>query len=217
MPLGITRLFGPRWVRHPDAPPSLEPLLAPRWVLRPRGVSVECAYTGLRCTAEADETATFSPSHQIVPRGIIDRAPMPVNRTTSFALFLVLLATSASAQRPLRGLTGIPLLGLSTADFGRFFDSSAAVPPLAAEGPSPAPLSVAHTVDRLIKRREAHGYDALIKTYSQNKGLDPRLVKSVIAAESEFTAHARSPAGAIGRRRSCPLPGHRRRVEEGPS
>lgn len=30
------------------------------------------------------------------------------------------------------------------------------------------------------------------------KGLDPRLVKSVIAAESEFTPRAKSPAGAFG-------------------
>ncbi len=41
-------------------------------------------------------------------------------------------------------------------------------------------------------------YDALILRYSQNRRLNPRLVKSVIAAESGFYKGALSPKGARG-------------------
>jgi soluble lytic murein transglycosylase len=47
-------------------------------------------------------------------------------------------------------------------------------------------------------RPETNGYDATIQRHADALGLDPRLVKSVIAAESEFTARAKSPAGALG-------------------
>lgn len=41
-------------------------------------------------------------------------------------------------------------------------------------------------------------YDEIILRHADRYGLDPRLLKSVIAAESEFTRTARSPAGARG-------------------
>jgi soluble lytic murein transglycosylase-like protein len=50
-------------------------------------------------------------------------------------------------------------------------------------------LSAPETSDR---------YDDLIVKYSRLHGLDPRLVKSIIAAESEFKPAAKSPAGALG-------------------
>jgi len=41
-------------------------------------------------------------------------------------------------------------------------------------------------------------YDGLIVRYAVANGLDPRLVKAIIAAESEFDLDARSPVGARG-------------------
>lgn len=41
-------------------------------------------------------------------------------------------------------------------------------------------------------------YDELILRHANARGLDPRLLKAIIAAESEFTRNARSPAGARG-------------------
>ena len=49
-----------------------------------------------------------------------------------------------------------------------------------------------------MSKHETNGYDELIRSHAERLGLDPRLVKSVIAAESEFTARAKSPAGALG-------------------
>ena len=41
-------------------------------------------------------------------------------------------------------------------------------------------------------------YDDLILTYSQWRGLNPRLVKAIIATESQFSPKAVSPVGARG-------------------
>ncbi len=51
---------------------------------------------------------------------------------------------------------------------------------------------------RLLAKPGKDRYDATIRAEAASQGLDPRLVKSVIAAESEFTARAQSPAGAKG-------------------
>ena len=109
-------------------------------------------------------------------------------------------------------------------EFGRFFDAAArrpvaalttakaAIPqgrPLAQERlsrpfpfvldiPAIPPMPFERTFHRLVLKRETTGYDGLISRYAERAGLDPRLVKSVIAAESEFTAKAVSPAGALG-------------------
>jgi soluble lytic murein transglycosylase-like protein len=110
-------------------------------------------------------------------------------------------------------------------EFGRFFDAAAvssarivarvaapppdrSAPPPPRPAPEPAPFALTiprtppppfqRTFSRLMKRGDKDGYDPLIAAQAEREGLDPRLVKSVIAAESEFTAHAKSPAGALG-------------------
>ncbi|MBI2384405.1 MAG: lytic transglycosylase domain-containing protein [Elusimicrobia bacterium] len=70
--------------------------------------------------------------------------------------------------------------------------------PFVLEIPPVPPLPFTRTFDRLRRRPETDGYDAMIARHADALGLDPRLVKSVIAAESEFTARAKSPAGALG-------------------
>ena len=142
-----------------------------------------------------------------------------------FAVCLLVLSTSARAQTPARealyALNGVPLLGLTSADFGRIFDEgprwatrtdvtlpSRVVfprapephkrPPFAIEIPVIPPAPFVTTFNRLLVRHETNHYDDLIRSNAKKKGLDPRLVKSVIAAESEFTARAKSPAGALG-------------------
>jgi soluble lytic murein transglycosylase-like protein len=52
---------------------------------------------------------------------------------------------------------------------------------------------------RLMQSRaRTDRYDSLIARESARRGLDPRLVKAVIAAESDFSPAARSPVGAKG-------------------
>jgi hypothetical protein len=127
----------------------------------------------------------------------------------------------------LLALNSVQTFGLVGAEYGRFFDAGGHhaflnVPeisgkpdlvdsrpkplpkrrtspvPFVVEIPPLPPLPFERTFDRLSGRRETTGYDELIRSYSDRLGLDPRLVKSVIAAESEFTARAKSPAGALG-------------------
>ncbi len=50
-------------------------------------------------------------------------------------------------------------------------------------------------------------YDRLILKYAHKFKLDPRLLKAIIAAESEFNKNARSPAGAMGLMQLMPLTG----------
>jgi soluble lytic murein transglycosylase-like protein len=61
----------------------------------------------------------------------------------------------------------------------------------AAPGPGAAPVTgrPVQPVDR---------YDGLIATYSASNGMDPRFVKALIAAESDFQARAVSRSGALG-------------------
>jgi soluble lytic murein transglycosylase-like protein len=70
-------------------------------------------------------------------------------------------------------------------------------PPRATAVPVPAG-PYRGTVQRLLKKPSRDRYDALIRREAAARGLDPRLVKSVIAAESELTVRARSRAGALG-------------------
>lgn len=113
----------------------------------------------------------------------------------------------------------------SGAEFGRFFDAGghhaylnvpemsgkpelvrsrpkplpkAKPVPFVLEIPPVPPLPFERTFNRLLGQHATSGYDELIRAYAQRLGLDARLVKSVIAAESEFTARAKSPAGALG-------------------
>lgn len=70
--------------------------------------------------------------------------------------------------------------------------------PFVLEIPPVPPLPYERTFYRLLARPQTSGYDELIRAHAERHGLDARLVKSVIAAESEFTARAISPAGALG-------------------
>jgi soluble lytic murein transglycosylase-like protein len=47
-------------------------------------------------------------------------------------------------------------------------------------------------------RAPSERYDDLILTYSQRRGLNPRLVKAIMATESQFYPKAVSPVGARG-------------------
>ena len=138
--------------------------------------------------------------------------------------FLVAGAVAASAQGRPASSELYALNAVSPAELGRFFDAAARhpwTPPEAAEAvvvapasrpaPRPAarppfvvpipdvpPPSFNRVFRRLLKRPETGRYDAAIEAQAQARGLDPRLVKSIIAAESEFSARARSSAGAVG-------------------
>jgi soluble lytic murein transglycosylase-like protein len=74
------------------------------------------------------------------------------------------------------------------------------VPPRSLVIPKPKPTpAYKHTFNVLLKRPEiTDRFDTLILEASQRHGLDPRLVKAVIAAESEFSPQALSPKGARG-------------------
>lgn len=126
----------------------------------------------------------------------------------------------------LLALNSVHVFGLAGAEFGRFFDAAGrqaylnvveaaarpglvrprpvplarkpAAAPFALEIPAVPPPAFERTFDRLAAEPRTDGYDSLIRRYADAGGLDPRLVKSVIAAESEFTARAKSPAGALG-------------------
>lgn len=136
-------------------------------------------------------------------------------------------ALTNPSSETLLALNSVQTLGLVGAEYGRFFDAGGhhaflnapeisgkpdlidsrpkplpkrtpAPVPFVLEIPPVSPLPFKRTFNRLSGRRETTGYDELIRSYAERRGLDPRLVKSVIAAESEFTARAKSPAGALG-------------------
>ncbi|MEK7234854.1 MAG: lytic transglycosylase domain-containing protein [Elusimicrobiota bacterium] len=136
-------------------------------------------------------------------------------------------ALTNTPPETLYALNAVQAIGLNGVEFTRYFDASghhaflnapgtsgkpeltnSRTRPLPKKTPSPVPfmleippippLPFERTFYRLLGRRETTGYDELIRSYSQRLGLDPRLIKSVIAAESEFSARAKSPAGALG-------------------
>jgi hypothetical protein len=157
---------------------------------------------------------------------------MPLSAISSLAVCLLVFLSSARAQTPARealfALNAVPILGLTSADFGRLFDDGprwvrrAEVPvpahvelprvpeppkrsPFAIEIPEIPPAPFVRTFNRLLVRHETNHYDDLIRSDAEKNGLDPRLVKSVIAAESEFVPHAKSPAGALGLMQVMPM------------
>jgi hypothetical protein len=96
----------------------------------------------------------------------------------------------------------------------RFFH----IPPRSLVVPLPkATRAYKHTFNVLLKRPEVTDrFDSIILEASLRHGLDPRLVKAVIAAESEFSPQALSPKGARGLMQVLPstaeeigVPGHR--------
>jgi soluble lytic murein transglycosylase len=64
--------------------------------------------------------------------------------------------------------------------------------------PTPAPAYQRKFTFMLNHIKVTDRYDDLILKYAARYNLDPRLVKSIIAAESDFFAEAVSPAGALG-------------------
>ncbi|MCM2304913.1 MAG: hypothetical protein NDJ72_09440, partial [Elusimicrobia bacterium] len=119
----------------------------------------------------------------------------------------------------LLALNSVQAFGLSGVEFARYFDAAgrhaylsvmeaSAKPELLRARPAPLPKRAApvpftleipavppppfeRAFERLGARPETGGYDSLIRRYAEAHGLDPRLVKSVIAAESEFSARAK--------------------------
>ena len=129
---------------------------------------------------------------------------MNLSVISPFVVCLALVSSSAFAQAPARealyAINAVPLFGLSGADFGRFFDDGPRWV-RGADAPVPAHVELPVSSDpltRRLSRPESGRYDELISAYSQRSELDPRLVKAVIAAESEFVPRAKSPAGALG-------------------
>lgn len=143
------------------------------------------------------------------------------------AALVFAVPTSALTDPPetLLALNTVSAFGLRGAEFAHFFDAGArraylVVPavsekpellrtpptplpkrpsePFVLEIPLTPPLPYERTFARLMGVSAAGRYDALIASYAERLGLDARLVKSVIAAESEFTPKAKSPAGALG-------------------
>ncbi len=133
-------------------------------------------------------------------------------------------AQSAPPAETLYALNAVSFAAPSGYEFSRFFDAAARRPmealtmpkaeltrrapqpqeqlarpfPFVLDIPSVPPMPFERAFQRIVLKKESQGYDGLISRYAQEAGLDPRLVKSVIAAESEFTAKAVSPAGALG-------------------
>jgi len=70
--------------------------------------------------------------------------------------------------------------------------------PLVVPVPKPTP-AYKHTFNVLRNRPEiTDRYDDIIIKQARRRGIDPRLVKAIIAAESEFSNSALSPRGARG-------------------
>jgi len=144
-----------------------------------------------------------------------------------FVAGLCLFSPSALAQAPVRealfALNGTSILAINGADYARFFDGGprwvgrAEMPsrvelprhadqePFVVEIPVVPPAPFARTFNRLLAKPDSARYDGLIRQNAAERGLDPRLVKSVIAAESEFSAKARSPKGALGLMQVMPV------------
>ncbi len=144
------------------------------------------------------------------------------------AALIFAVPTSAIVNPPetLLALNTVQAFGLRGVEYGRFFDAGArhaylvvpavsekpelvrtrlmqapkrsSIEPFVLEIPLTPPLPFERTFARLMGVSAAGRYDALIASYAERLGLDARLVKSVIAAESEFTPKAQSPAGALG-------------------
>lgn len=66
--------------------------------------------------------------------------------------------------------------------------------------PPPMPTASYERTFRILLHHpeKTDQFDDLIQKYSERTGLDPRLIKAIIAAESEFHPTAKSPRGALG-------------------
>lgn len=142
-------------------------------------------------------------------------------------LALALRAEEPSPAPVLYALNTLHAAGAHAAAHARFFDAAhlrralppefdpvrvPALPPRGSRAAPPGPRrepfvqpvpevpppDLDRAFRRLLARPESRRYDGLISAYASRHGLDPALVKAVAAAESEFTARAKSPAGALG-------------------
>lgn len=122
---------------------------------------------------------------------------------------LVLLVLTASGLHaaevdtpPLLAQASIHARFMDMAVLNRFFDASR----LQSHGVVPVPAAAARALPsyrRTFQRLKSQPdktdrYDDLIRRNSERYRLNPRFVKAIIAAESEFTTKARSPKGARG-------------------
>ena len=126
---------------------------------------------------------------------------------------LLLLSVTLAAEEMLIAQVG-PAARFNMGQLNRMFDAAPvrralqepstpktlrpAAPDLVVDIPEP-PKEYRRTFRLLLSNPEkTDRYDELILKQSAKHGLDPRLVKSIIAAESEFTVKATSPKGARG-------------------
>lgn len=70
-------------------------------------------------------------------------------------------------------------------------------------------LSGTRLYERATDERVTRRYASLIDQYARNNGLDPALVRAVIAVESAFDPHAVSAKGAVGLMQVIPETGER--------
>jgi hypothetical protein len=122
-------------------------------------------------------------------------------------LLALTLAGVASAEERLLAQVGVRAPHMGMGALNRMFDAQplrkelkTAVPEqdLVVDVPEP-PKEYRRTFRLLVNNPEkTDRYDRLIIDNADKHALDPRLVKSIIAAESEFTIQARSPKGARG-------------------
>lgn len=95
-------------------------------------------------------------------------------------------------------LDALRAAGTSPAAVGRVFDASfSRRDPYPVEAPAPSP-AYERTFRRMAREKGTTAYDAVISSHAARSALDPRLVKAIVAAESEFAPRAQSPAGALG-------------------
>jgi len=138
----------------------------------------------------------------------------------AFAIPTRAITSVASSLGGSESLVALNEIQAPALEYGRYFDSAAIGstrllerlaspppdrvappaprPPFALAIPNEPPPPFVRAFSRLMRRPDRDEYDPLIRAQASEKGLDPRLVKSVIAAESEFTRRAKSPAGALG-------------------
>lgn len=127
-------------------------------------------------------------------------------------LLALTLAGAASSEEPLLAQVSVRAPYLNMGALNRMFDAQPArkaleTPAAPQGGPEqdlvvdvPEPPKEYRRTFRLLLNnpKKTDRYDRLIIEHAEKHGLDPRLVKSIIAAESEFTVRARSPKGARG-------------------
>lgn len=154
-------------------------------------------------------------------------------------------AETRRAEEPSLALAALEAPGLDMARLGRFFDlartrmaavaaprAAAIAMPKTVTPPALSPINrerhelvvpppvaspaYRHTFDVLLQHPEVTDkYDDLVLKYAEAYRLDPRLLKAVIAAESEFALGAISPKGAHGLMQVMPATAREMGVEFG--